>query len=522
MLDVDTDFDDLTSWLLILEKIVEQSANMVVITDAQQRIRWINQTYTRVTGWTVEEARGRKAGELVHGPATDQDTAQWVGACLRQGRSVSGVELINYRKNGQPYTVLLNVEPIRNGLGQTVAFFSIQSDVSEKRALERSNAQLQHHLQVAQQLARLGRVEFDRTTREMRWSAEVYDILEVEPGQIGQRFRDLLACVEADARLGLEHQLALTLTSGAEFDLELPIVTHRGKRRWIRCRGMPERGDKGFRPPGTWTIQDVTVYKELIEQKRLTNEKLQIMVCERTRNLEEANRSLEAFSHALSHDLKKPIRHMVSYSEIAREALTNGDLPAAINYCDRVIAAGSKLQSVIDGILSFSRLGRQGLKLEKLEMSKLLRECLCDTLNSFPQRSVLVTGIEELPQIWADPVLMREVWCNLLDNALKYSAMREQTRLDLTCLREDGTWTISLSDNGCGFNARHQTQIFEMFGRADPDGNIPGDGIGLALCHRIVQSHGGRIWAESVPGEGSSFHVKLPIGPAASGFTDLQ
>lgn len=519
MLGADSELDDLASWLRVLERIVAQSANMVVITDAQQRIRWVNQTYTQVTGWTFEEVRGRKAGELVHGPGTDRQTAHQMGDQLRQGKAVSGIELVNYRKNGQPYIVLLNVEPIRNQYGQTVAYFSIQSDVTEKRALERSNAQLQHHLQVAQQLARLGRVEFDPVTRQMRWSAEVYDILEAEPGQIRQQFRELVARVEAEARAELGHKIALTLTTGTEFDLELPIVTCRGNRRWVRCKGAPERRESGFHPPGTWTIQDVTVYRELIEQKHLTNEKLQAMVLDRTRNLEEANRSLEAFSHALSHDLKKPIRHMVSYSEIVQEALATGDVPAAASYCKRIVAAGGKLQSVIDGILSFSRLGRGGLNLEKVDMSQLLQECLSDTVNSFPGRAVIVTGMEQLPEVWADPVLMREVWCNLLDNALKYSAMQEQTRLDLVCGRDNTAWTISLKDNGCGFDPSHQAQIFEMFGRADPQGAIPGDGIGLALCQRIVQSHGGRIWAESAPGAGSTFHVVLPASPDLSGLT---
>lgn len=113
MLDTDDELNDLTSWLVILEKIVEQSANMVVITDAEQRIRWVNQTHTRVTGWSLEEVRGRRAGELLRGPLTDSVVSQNLRDQLRQGKSVAGVEMINYRKNGETFIVSLNIEATR-------------------------------------------------------------------------------------------------------------------------------------------------------------------------------------------------------------------------------------------------------------------------------------------------------------------------------------------------------------------------------------------------------------------------
>lgn len=127
-----------------------------------------------------------------------------------------------------------------------------------------------------------------------------------------------------------------------------------------------------------------------------------------------------------------------------------------------------------------------------------------------------VIGIERLPTVWADPVLIQEVWCNLMDNAFKYSGMREVTRLEWNACPLDDGWTVSLHDNGCGFDASEQAHVFEMFGRLKNPTNIEGDGIGLALCRRIVQSHDGRIWAESTPEHGSVFHVWLPCEGAKS------
>ena len=521
LLDTTDELDDLTSWLLILEQVVEQSANMVVITDAEQRIRWVNRTYTQITGWALEEVQGKRAGEILRGPLTDRLVSQQLGDRLRRGQSVSGVEMVNYRKSGEPYTVLLNIEPIRDSQGQVLAYFSIQSDVSEKRALESTNAQLQHHLQVAQRLARLGRVQFNPDTGAMQWSTEVYSILELPRDEAPKTFSALLEFVCPEAQQDLKKRLQQVMQNGAEFDHELPITTQLGDRRWVRCRGVPERDGHIIRPPGTWTIQDVTVYRELIEQKRLTNEKLQAMVDERTLNLEEANRSLEAFSHALSHDLKKPIRHMVSYAEIVQESLAANDIASAQAYCRKIVAAGTRLQSLIDGMLEFSRMGRRGINPTWVAMEDLVKDCLGEVAASFQDCQFGASGQETLPEVWADPVLLREVWANLIDNAFKYSSRQPMTQLVFACTSTDSGWTLSLRDNGCGFNPAMQSLIFQMFGRANPNGDIAGDGIGLALCQRIVQAHGGRIWAETTVAQGSTFYIYLPRTSPGSNFGAL-
>lgn len=521
MLDTNDEFTDLASWLLILEKVVEQSANMVVIADASQRIHWVNQTYTKVTGWKLEEVQGQRAGEQLHGPLTDKRVRQRLRDSLSQGQSMAGVEIVNFRKNGEPYLALLNIEIIRGNHGQVLAYFSIQSDISEKRALEKANAELQHHLQVAQRLARLGRIEVDAGTGMMRWSSEVYAILDLPVGDSPKRCEDLLAFLSPETQTAFREQLKLAMQNGDEFDHELPLVTQAGKRRWVRCRGVPEVFDTGIRPPGTWTIQDVTVYRELIEQKRLTNEKLRAMVQERTHHLEEANSSLEAFSQALSHDLKKPVRHITSYAEIVQEALAAGDIDSAKAYCRKLVTAGTQMRALMDGLLSFSRLGQRSLKPAWVAMAELLCDCVGEAAASFPDLRFRVEGMENLPRVWADPVLIREVWANLVDNAFKYSAGRDLIVLTLTCATTDDGWILSLRDNGCGFNPAMQSHIFQMFGRANPDLAVAGDGIGLAMCQRIVLAHGGRIWAESAPGEGATFYVFLPVATPSSHFGPL-
>ncbi len=507
MFDNNNEMDDLTSWLLILERIVENSANMVVITDAEKYITWVNNKYTEVTGWTLDEVRGRHAGEMFQGPPMDPEASTALAAALSQSGSVAGVELINYRKSGDPYTVLLNIEPIRDTKGATVAYFSLQSDMTAARSLERERDHLQSQLLHAQKVAGLGRLDFDRKTGDVRWSSEVNTILELDPVLHSGRISFLMNFVEPHAQEFVRRAIDSALVTGELFDQEIPIITTQGSKRWVRCRAFPQHPQDSMI---TWTVQDVSVYKTLLDLQRQNNDLLQAAVLERTRNLEDAYRALESFSQAISHDLKKPVRHIVSYAEIVKEHIANGELETASVYCGKVIIAGKKMRILIDSILALARFGRRGINPSSVDMQQLLTECLEETTLSWPGRDFAAVGIDTFPTLLADPTLMFEVWRNLLENAFKYSSMRERIFLQFRCEDSAEGWTMSLKDNGCGFDETHAKRIFELFERATPDEAIGGDGIGLALSYRIIKAHGGKIWAESQPQNGAVFYVFVP------------
>jgi PAS domain S-box-containing protein len=510
-LDVIAGLGDVNAWLQILPRVVEHSDNMVVITDREQRIRWVNKTYSAVTGWSLKEVMGRRASEFLHGPLTSTRVTSRLKSDLSAGRAVSGVELVNYSRDGRAYTVLLNIEPIRDEHGQVAAYFSIQSDISEKRGLEQANARLQHHLQVAQKLAQLGRIEYDHQLGRSRWSSELYRIVDQPVSDEARDFEALMALCPPPAQSSIRQKLDLALLTGEEFDEEFPLTTPDGELRWVRCRGVPDFVGQGYRMPSTWMVQDVSVYYELIEERRRTNETLTRMVEERTRQLEDANRALTDFSHALSHDLKKPIRHMVSYAEILQYHLEEGALEQARDYGQRVRTAGARLHNLVEAMLKFSRLGRQGVDKTMVPMTLLLTSVIEDARNSWPDRQIVVTGLDDLPTVHADAVLIREVWVNLVDNAIKYSGHRPVVEIELGHSRDAGGQTVWIRDRGCGFDPGLLDHILQMFGRACDDATIPGDGIGLALAKQIVESHGGgRLWGESQPGSGATFCVCLP------------
>lgn len=514
------EIDDLTLWLNMLEKIADSSSNMVVVTDRERRIRWVNATYTRVTGWQLGECVGKRPKDILHGPQTRAEDLARLAAILRSGSSVANFELVNYRRTGEPYRVSMNIEPIRDSRGEVYAYLSLQSDVTERHRQTQETAELKQRLEIAQRLARLGRIEAQPDGQACRWSTEVFRILGKEPDEAPRGFAQLLRFADPqDVRAQGLDQPAL-YAAGEEVDVEFRVEGANG-RRWVRCRGRPHWDGQAFGEPLAWSVQDITLYKLSLEEKRLRNEQLNRLVQERTRQLEESNRALEDFSYALSHDLRTPLRHVMSFAELLREDLQAGQTGSCIRHLEKIGQAARRMQLLIEGMLDFARLGQQALRWGPVDQAALVRELVADMEGTDTGKAVDWCIAPDLPVIQADEVLLREVWANLLENAVKYSAMRDVIRVQVSWQADDEAWTFSVRDNGVGFDPQTATKLFGMFQRLHRDDLFKGTGIGLALARKIVECHGGTIWAVSQPGQGAEFSFSVPLrltpqGPAGA------
>lgn len=501
--------DDLPLWLSVLEKIVDTSTNMVVVTDAERRIKWVNATYTRITGWTLPECIGKRPRELLHGPETSPKDLARLGRMLSAGETVRDFELVNYRKNGDPYRVCLSIEAIRDDQGAVSAYLSIQSDVTDRHRQQLNAIELKQQLEVAQRLARLGRIEVDTVSGLSSWSSELFRIVGMVPDQKHRTFADLLAYAHSEDVRALRLDSPSLYDSGDEVDVEFRVQSGRG-RRWVRCRGIPVAHADGFQAPSSWSVQDITLYKSRLEEKHLLNEKLNSLVQARTRLLEESNQALEDFSYALSHDLRTPLRHVASFAELMAEEIQAGHMDSCLRYCEKISQTSHKMQELINGMLSFAQLGRQGLNIEPIDIQAMVREVVTEVEGAASHRRIEWDIDADLPSVRGDQVLLRAVWTNLLDNAVKYSSRREKIRVRVGSQALTDGWEFFVQDNGAGFDPQHAHMLFGMFQRLHRDDQFVGTGVGLALVRRIVESHGGYIKAISRPNEGASFHFFLP------------
>jgi light-regulated signal transduction histidine kinase (bacteriophytochrome) len=227
--------------------------------------------------------------------------------------------------------------------------------------------------------------------------------------------------------------------------------------------------------------------------------------------MEVANKELEAFSYSVSHDLRAPLRAIDGFSQILLEE-HSAALPAeAQEYLRDVRASTQCMGQLVDDLLALARLGRQPFNTERTEPEQLVRRCLDELQREYPSRSVEIV-IGQLPPCSADPRLLKQVWMNLLSNAFKYTSRRDAARIEIGGEEGNSTRpaTYFVKDNGIGFDMRYAAKLFGVFQRLHSADEYEGTGVGLAIVQRIIQRHGGCVWAEAQPDRGATFFFTLP------------
>ena len=232
-------------------------------------------------------------------------------------------------------------------------------------------------------------------------------------------------------------------------------------------------------------------------------------------DLEVANEQLEAFSYSVSHDLRAPLRHMGGFANILAEHLGDKLDAEGRHYLDVIGRAVTKMSTLIDDLLAFARLGRAPMKVASVDTAALVRELVAS--GELEGSARVEWRIGPLPVVAADPALLRQVWINLLGNAVKYSAHANPPRIEIGAVDDPAapTVTFRVSDNGVGFDPAHADKLFNVFARLHTEREFAGTGVGLALVKRILTRHGGTVRGESEPGRGATFWFTLPRRPMA-------
>jgi signal transduction histidine kinase len=243
-------------------------------------------------------------------------------------------------------------------------------------------------------------------------------------------------------------------------------------------------------------------------------DQLEDRVRRRTEELDVTNRELEAFSYSVSHDLRAPLRHVVGFASLLEQRAAGALDDRARGYVKTITEAARRMGDLIDDLLAFSRMGRSSLKPEHVRLGPLTREAKSEVELDVAGREIVWT-IQPLPTAYADPALLRMVLLNLLSNAVKYSGTRPIAHIEVgSTPQPDGSTLIYVKDDGVGFDMQYSAKLFGVFQRLHRADEFGGTGIGLASVQRIVQRHGGRVWAESAVERGATFYVWLPAARA--------
>ena len=259
--------------------------------------------------------------------------------------------------------------------------------------------------------------------------------------------------------------------------------------------------------------------REVVERKRAEevvrelNAELEKRVEQRTAELVATNQELESFTYSVSHDLRAPLRHVDGYAQILREEF-GPQLPEEAQKLIGKIRQGSEnMGQLVDDLLNLSRIGKTELSRRPVPLRPLVEEVVNDFKQELPNRKI-EWQIEELPPMECDPGLVRQVFANLLANAVKYTRPREQARIEVGQAKTNGETAIYVRDNGVGFNMKYVAKLFGVFQRLHRAEEFEGTGVGLATVARIVRKHGGRVWAEGELNHGATFFFTLAGSPA--------
>lgn len=290
-------------------------------------------------------------------------------------------------------------------------------------------------------------------------------------------------------------------------------LTKHGRRIFCEWHNTPLRKPDGAMVGFMCMAKDVTDRVKAEAEVRKLNAVLEERVASRTAALTAAVKELEAFSYSISHDLRAPLRSVHGFATILLEDYGSQLPKEAQEYLRIVHQSALQMGHMIDDLLTFSRLGRQALDKKILNPRIIVTQVLEDLQAEFKDRQVQIQ-LGDLPECSADPSLIRHVWTNLLSNALKYTRRQNPAIISVGSRLENGCVIYYVKDNGAGFDMKYAEKLFGVFQRLHRAEDYEGTGVGLAIVHRIIDRHDGRVWAEAAPDQGATFYFSLPVKPA--------
>ena len=354
-------------------------------------------------------------------------------------------------------------------------------------------------LLAAQRIARLGNWEYDIRKDRVQWSDELFRIFGVSPLEFTPTYATFFELVHPDDRWSVRREIARIRRGQEGSSLDYRIVRPDGEEISVHTEYSVVRNSSGrpFRLVGT--IQDIT-------ERRRSERAIE----ERNEELARSNRELEQFAYVASHDLQEPLRMVSSYTQLLRRRYGGQLGEDADDFINFAVDGANRMQILINDLLAYSRVGTRGGEMVPTEAGGVLEAAKKNLQTAIEEAGAHVAETGPLPAVMGDHMQLVQLFQNLLGNAIKFCQDGQKPEVYVGAeATEDGMWLFTVRDNGIGMDPQYAERVFVIFQRLHTRSEYPGTGIGLAICKKIVERHGGKIWVESAPGEGSTFYFTL-------------
>ncbi len=500
-------------WLAVTLRSI---GDAVIATDAAGVIRFLNPAAEALAGWRAEAVTGQPVAGVFRlvtentGAALENPVA---AVLTGGGAGVPAARAVLLGNDGQTRVIETTAAPIRGPDGRLLGAVLVFRDATAKREAERALEANEGLFRSAFDHTNVAMVVTDMAHRFVRVNAAFARLFGRRPGDmLGVSMQDVTH--PDDVAESLARRRDLLAAGGSHFDMEKRYAGPGGKELWGLTNVSLVRGADGAPLRYVDQVQDITDRKRAEEALRLLNAELEERVEKRTAELSAANEELEAFSYSVSHDLRAPLRAIDGFARIVLEDFVAGLPPDAVEYLTDIRAASLRMGRLVDDLLAFSRLGRQVVKKYAVATGPLVRQCLDELADPRPPENLAVR-VAELPPCVADAALLKQVWLNLLGNALKYTGKKDSAVVEVGCRIGPGAPAYFVRDNGVGFDMKYAHKLFGVFHRMHREEDYTGTGVGLAIVSRVVHRHGGRVWAEAAPDKGATFFFTLEPDQAA-------
>ena len=477
------------------------ASQVVWTTDAQGEVEDIP-GWRSFTGQSREQVRGWGWAEALHPDDREKTAARWADAVKKH--ELFEAEYRIRRQDGEYRYFAARGAPVLEPDGSIREWVGSCIDITERKKAEEELRKASRYARslIEASLDPLVTISKEGKITDVNQATEQVTGLP-RPKLIGSDFCDYFT-QQAEARQGYQKVFA----EGRVRDYALAIRGQSGQVTDVLYNATVFKNEAGEIEGVFAAARDITERKRAEEEIRRMNAELEDRVAARTAELATTVKDLEAFTYSVSHDLRAPLRQINGFAKLLAEEFGSSLEAKAQEYLRWVQDGTRRMGQLVDDLLNLSRVGRRELHPQTAGMASLVREVLTDLESELKGRQI-EWQVGDLPFLECDASLMKQVWANLLSNAVKFTRMRKPARIQVGQEEREGRKVLFVRDNGVGFSMKYADKLFGVFQRLHREEDFEGTGVGLATVQRIIQKHGGQIWAEAELDQGASFYFTL-------------